>query len=93
VRQLGLALYGLAAVVGGYVFLMLGLIAWRHRLGPLVRDHVPSPWDAVLLVAAIALVTLPVWLRAAKRIARFARARAGRRAAPVPAELPAEAAA
>ena len=62
-REAGLALYGLTAVVGGYLFTVLGLIAWRHRLGPFVHRHVPAPWDVVVLLSLIVLVTFPVWVR------------------------------
>lgn len=65
-RQLGLLLYGIATVVGGYVFLLLGLIAWRHRIGPFVHHHVPAPWDVVVLAAGIVLLTFPIWVRLAK---------------------------
>lgn len=70
-RQFGLLLYGLVAVVGGYLFTLLGLIAWRHRLGPLVHHHVPAPWDLVVLIAGIGLVTFPIWVRLARWLGRL----------------------
>ncbi len=74
-QDFGLALYGLAVVVGGYVFLVLGLIAWRHRLGPLVHRHVAAPWDSVVLGAAVVLLTFPVWARLANKVRGLARRR------------------
>jgi putative peptide zinc metalloprotease protein len=71
-RQLGLLLYGLAAVVGGYVFVLLGLIAWRHRIGPFVHHHVPAPWDVIVLLAGIVLLTFPIWVRLARWLHRLA---------------------
>jgi putative peptide zinc metalloprotease protein len=70
-----LAAYGLMAVVGTYLFLVLGILAWRSRLGGFVHAHLRPPFDTVVVVAAIALLTFPVWYRYARRVATLARRR------------------
>jgi putative peptide zinc metalloprotease protein len=92
-QQVGLALYGLAVVVGGYLFLLLGLIAWRHRLGPLVHQHLSAPWDTLALTAGVVLVTFPVWVRAASSLRAAATRRRRDRSSTALALAPAEVAA
>jgi putative peptide zinc metalloprotease protein len=68
IKQFGLAAYGLMAVVGTYLFLVLGIVAWKSRLGSLVHDHLRPPFDVLTLVGLIALLTFPVWYRYAKKL-------------------------
>ena len=70
IKQVGLAAYGLMVVVGTYLFLVLGIVAWRSRLGALVHEHLRPPLDTVALVALIALLTFPVWFRYVKLLFR-----------------------
>jgi putative peptide zinc metalloprotease protein len=70
IKQLGLAAYGLMVVVGTYLFLVLGIVAWRSRLGVLAHEHLRPPMDTVALVALIALLTFPVWFRYVSRLFR-----------------------
>jgi putative peptide zinc metalloprotease protein len=60
-RQVGMALYGMLAVVGMFGFLLLGVFSWTTRIGGLVHDHVPAPFDKVILVAGLLLLFFPVW--------------------------------
>ena len=60
-KQLGLAVYGMFAVVGMVLFVLLGIYSWTSRLGPVVHDHVPAPFDTVVLVAGLLLLFFPVW--------------------------------
>jgi putative peptide zinc metalloprotease protein len=87
-REIGLAVYGLAALVGSFGFLYMGIFAWRARLGGLVRAHVHAPFDTVVVVAGIGLVMFPVWLGfATKLIAAVRRQRERRRRALEPAAI------
>ena len=60
-RQLGMAVYGMFAVVGMFAFLLLGIFSWTSRIGPLVHAHIPAPFDTVVLVAGLLLLFFPVW--------------------------------
>jgi putative peptide zinc metalloprotease protein len=59
--QLGLAVYGMFAVVGMFGFLILGVFSWTSRLGPLVHDHVPAPFDRLILVVGLMFLFFPIW--------------------------------
>ncbi len=72
-REFGLALYGFAVVVGTALLVALAVTAWRTRLGPLVHRYVPSPWDVVLVVGVVGLVTFPIWVRLVSRARRWVR--------------------
>jgi putative peptide zinc metalloprotease protein len=82
-RQVGLVCYGLAAVAGTYLFLVLGIVAWDSRLGGLVHRHLRPPLDTLAIVAGIALVLFPVWWRYARSAVALARRLAARRRAAV----------
>jgi putative peptide zinc metalloprotease protein len=60
-KQLGMAVYGMFAVLGMVLFVLLGIFSWTTRLGPIVHDHVPAPFDRLILVAGLLLVFFPVW--------------------------------
>ena len=80
-REAGLLLYGVAAVVCTYVFLLLGIRTWNSRLGTSVDRHVHPPFNVLIVVAAIGLVMFPVWYRMGRKAAALVRsARARRRA-------------
>ena len=68
VKQLGLAIYGLAAVAATFGFLGLGIVAWRSRLGGIVQKYFPPPFDTAAIVVLIALLTFPIWLRMVKKL-------------------------
>jgi putative peptide zinc metalloprotease protein len=75
-RQLGLAAYGLAAVVGMALFVLIALVAWNSRLGELVERYVPHPLDSVLVGVAIGVALFPIWFRLARSVSvRWRRAR------------------
>jgi putative peptide zinc metalloprotease protein len=86
VKQLGMAAYGLLAILGMYGFLALGVLAWNGRIGRLVHKNVPEPWATVIIVAGIGIVLFPVWygytralIRLFQRIGDRARDLRGRR--------------
>jgi putative peptide zinc metalloprotease protein len=60
-RQLGMAVYGMFAVVGMFGFLLLGVFSWTSRIGGLVHAHVPPPFDTVILITGLLLLFFPVW--------------------------------
>jgi putative peptide zinc metalloprotease protein len=70
-KQVGLAVYGLAAVAAAIGFTLLALLAWRTKLGPLVRQTIPAPWDVVVLLGGVVLVTFPIWVRVVKAVRRL----------------------
>lgn len=74
-RQLGMAVYGMFAVVGMFAFLLLGVFSWTSRIGPLVHDHVPAPFDTVVLVAGLLLLFFPVWYFPTLKLVRSVRRR------------------
>ncbi len=71
----GLALYGLISIVATVGFMGLGLYMWRSRLGGIVHDHVPHPFDSVVIAVGIAFVMFPVWFPLARRLVRLVRPR------------------
>lgn len=93
VKQLGLFVYGLAAVICTLLFAVLGMVAWNSRLGGLVHDHLRPPWDSVIIVAGVALLMFPVWSRWAKRLIATVRRRRPRADAQAPSTEPVEVAA
>ncbi len=74
-KQLGLFLYGVAAVIGLYLFIVLAVVAWQSRVGGLIHDNIRPPWDTVVIVGIVALLTIPVWLRYAKKLLTLLRRR------------------
>ncbi|MDQ6746662.1 MAG: hypothetical protein M3010_00945, partial [Candidatus Dormibacteraeota bacterium] len=59
--RVGLAVYGMFAVVGMAGFMVLGVFSWTSRLGPLVHAHLPAPLDSVVLVAGLLFLFFPIW--------------------------------
>jgi putative peptide zinc metalloprotease protein len=82
-RQLGLAGYGLLAVVGLSLFAVMAFLAWNSRLGELVTDHLRPPLDTVVVVLGLGVALFPIWYRIARKAAGLARrlGRGGRPAA------------
>ena len=77
-RQLGMAVYGMFAVVGMFAFLLLGIFSWTSRIGPVVHDHVPAPFDTVVLVTGLLLLFFPVWYFPSLKVWRGVRRRVRR---------------
>jgi putative peptide zinc metalloprotease protein len=78
-RQVGLALYGVVAVVTLAGFAVIGLMAWRARLGDLVEDRVPASLQIIVVALGIGIIFFPIWYLAYKKIRTIAgRARAAR---------------
>jgi putative peptide zinc metalloprotease protein len=84
-REVGLAGYGLAVAAATYLFLILGIIAWRSRIGGWAHHYLPAPFDTVALVALIGLVMFPVWFRFARKAIALVRRSRRPRADVVPA--------
>ncbi|MGW1891399.1 FHA domain-containing protein [Streptomyces sp. NPDC002004] len=74
-RQAGMAVYGLAVVIGTYGFLVLALLAWRSRMGELLHGRVDPPWDRVIVAVVVGLVAFPVWAAPVRRLARLVKRR------------------
>jgi putative peptide zinc metalloprotease protein len=74
-RQLGLAAYGLAALVAMALFVGIAVVAWNSRLGELVHAHVPRPYDSVLIGLVIGVALFPIWFRLARAVANRLRRR------------------
>jgi putative peptide zinc metalloprotease protein len=70
-KQLGMALYGLAAILGTYGFLALGVLAWDGRIGKLVHKNVPQPYASVIIVCGIGIVLFPVWYGYTRAVIRM----------------------
>jgi putative peptide zinc metalloprotease protein len=78
-RQLGLALYGVVAVSTLAGFAVVGLMAWRARLGNLVADRVPVQLQAIVVAVGIGVIFFPIWYLVIKKIrAAVNRVRAAR---------------
>jgi putative peptide zinc metalloprotease protein len=75
-RQVGLAFYGMLAVVGMFLFLLLGIFSWNTRLGGFVKEHVPPPFDTVITVSALLLLFFPVWFGPVTALVRGIKRRA-----------------
>jgi putative peptide zinc metalloprotease protein len=90
-RQLGLAAYGLTALVGMVLFAVMAVVAWRSRLGGLVQDYVKPPLDVLLVSMGIGLALFPIWFRLMQKVISLRRRRARERALTVAATTPAEA--
>jgi putative peptide zinc metalloprotease protein len=71
IKQVGMAAYGFTAVVGTGLFVLLGFLAWRDRLGGLVEEYLPPGIDVVVIVLAIGLIMFPVWYRLGRRLITF----------------------
>jgi putative peptide zinc metalloprotease protein len=72
-RQFGLALYGLLAIVGAALFFGLALLFWNSQLRQTIAEHVPAPLDTIVFVALLVLVTFPIWFRLGAAVARAVR--------------------
>jgi putative peptide zinc metalloprotease protein len=75
IKQLGMAAYGFTAVVGTGLFVLLGFLAWRDRLGGLVAEYLPPGIDVLVVVLAIGLIMFPIWYRLGRRAATFIKSR------------------
>ncbi|MDI1460107.1 FHA domain-containing protein [Catellatospora sp. KI3] len=76
-RQVGMAAYGFAAVAGTGLFVLLGFLAWRDRLGGLVEEYLPPGIDVVVIVLLIGLIMFPVWYRLLRKLVGFIKSRRG----------------
>ncbi|GHJ46292.1 hypothetical protein Cs7R123_36340 [Catellatospora sp. TT07R-123] len=74
-RQVGMAAYGFAAIAGTGLFVLLGLLAWRDRLGGLVDRYLPPGIDVVVIVLLIGLIMFPVWYRLFRKLVGFVKSR------------------
>ena len=84
-RQLGLAGYGLFAMIGLGLFLVMAFLAWRSRLGELVADHLSPPVQTLVVVLGLGLVLFPIWYRIVRMLTGLV-TRRGRRASGTRAE-------
>lgn len=80
-RQVGLAAYGLTALVAMALFVVMALLVWNSRLGGLVQTYLRPPLDAILVAAILAVATFPIWFHLVRGLALRVR-RAGARRAP-----------
>jgi putative peptide zinc metalloprotease protein len=87
-KQLGLALYGGIVTVATFGFIFMGVFAWNTRLGHLVHDHVPAPFDSLLVIGGIMFLMFPLWFVPTSRLYRAIRRRVEGRAAPAPEAVP-----
>jgi putative peptide zinc metalloprotease protein len=72
-KQWGMTLYGLCAILGTYGFIALGILAWNGRIGKFVHKSVPEPWAHIIIVAGIGVVLFPVWYGYFKALTRLLR--------------------
>lgn len=74
-RELGLLLYGMGAIVCSYLFLLLGVRSWHGRLGSVIDRHLKPPLNTLFIVAVIGLVMFPVWYRYVRKLGALLRKR------------------
>lgn len=74
-RQLGMTIYGAAALVGTVVFLILGVYMWNQRLGNWIHHLLPSPFDRLAVYVLLLLLFFPVWYPLGTRLVRSLRRR------------------
>ncbi len=75
IKQIGMAAYGFTAVVGTGLFVLLGFLAWRDRLGGLVDEYLPPGIDVLVIALAIGLIMFPIWYRLVRRLITFIKSR------------------
>jgi putative peptide zinc metalloprotease protein len=74
-RQIGMAAYGFTAVIGMVLFLLLGFLAWRDRLGELVDEYLPSGLKIPIIAAGIGLAMFPIWYRIGVKLVSIVKTR------------------
>ena len=67
-RGVGMAMYGVASLVGMVLMLALAGLMWRSRLGGLVDRYLYPPWNLVAIGAGLALVLFPIWYQIGKKL-------------------------
>ncbi len=67
-KGVGMAVYGVASLVGMVLMLGLAGLMWRSRLGGLVGDHLRPPWDLAVIGAGLAVVLFPIWYQVGKKL-------------------------
>jgi putative peptide zinc metalloprotease protein len=85
-RQVGLAAYGMIALVGTVAMVAIGLFSWRTRLGGLADRYLPPALTVPVIVAGIGVAMFPVWYRMSKKLITLMR-RPRAEAVPVPAPV------
>ncbi|WP_203832215.1 FHA domain-containing protein [Catellatospora citrea] len=75
IKQIGMAAYGFTAVVGTGLFVLLGFLAWRDRLGGLVDEYLPPGIDVLVIVLGIGLIMFPIWYRLFRKLTGFIKSR------------------
>ncbi|WP_191842433.1 FHA domain-containing protein [Catellatospora chokoriensis] len=75
IKQIGMAAYGFTAVVGTGLFVLLGFLAWRDRLGGLVEEYLPPGIDVLVIVLGIGLIMFPIWYRLFRKLTGFIKSR------------------
>jgi putative peptide zinc metalloprotease protein len=63
---IGLAVYGVAAVLATFGLMLFSVTVWRARLGPLLHPILPPPWDLAALgglgLVGVAALLTRLWL-------------------------------
>jgi putative peptide zinc metalloprotease protein len=75
IKQIGMAAYGFTAVVGTGLFVLLGFLAWRDRLGGLVEEYLPPGIDVLVIALGIGLIMFPIWYRLFRKLTGFIKSR------------------
>lgn len=75
IKQIGMAAYGFTAVVGTGLFVLLGFLAWRDRLGGLVEEYLPPGVDVLVIALGIGLIMFPIWYRLFRKVTGFIKSR------------------
>lgn len=74
-RQLGMAAYGFSAVAGTGLFVVMGFLAWRDRLGGLVERYLPPGIDILVIAIGIGLLMFPIWYRLTRKLVSLVKSR------------------
>lgn len=74
-RQFGMTIYGVAALIATVAFLVLGIYMWNQRLRQWVHQLLPSPLDQLAVYGLLLLLFFPVWYPVAARLFRSVRQR------------------
>jgi putative peptide zinc metalloprotease protein len=67
-RQVGLAAYGMIALVGTVAMVAVGLFSWRTRLGGLADRYLPPALTVPVIVVGIGVAMFPIWYRMYKKL-------------------------
>lgn len=75
IRQIGMAAYGFTAIAGMGLFLLMGFLVWRDRLGELVDDHLPAGLKIPIIAGGIGLIMFPIWYRIGVKLVSIVKTR------------------